>query len=333
MPLDYSSCAEKRQHSRQRLLTAAKADFISPPEVFVLDLSPGGIGLGGIEHIGPRTGVVEFNIPGTQVVTSAVCTVCWSHSGSAGLKFVTVKTSSRELEAWFASTAPPPPVSPDAARLSRLPGPSNLTGQYFDELRQASWPSSAAEQPLRTLLRQATKLWLAVIAVSALALIYWQDSALRTIRSRMATPLGAVEAATSPAPALPPGMMATVTTIEGTPIYRTRPKLNSIVPAVQPATMVAREAPGFPASAAVAGIQGDVEAILSIDENGVVDAVRITRGDPVLAREVTATLSHWRYKPFVFASTTVAVELPITVQFRIASRAAGPAGELPAGSQ
>lgn len=64
--------------------------------------------------------------------------------------------------------------------------------------------------------------------------------------------------------------------------------------------------PIYPAHALRDGIEGAVNAVLLVNEAGVVEEVRISSGDPLLASPVVSALGHWRYSTFYLGNHTVA---------------------------
>jgi TonB family protein len=73
----------------------------------------------------------------------------------------------------------------------------------------------------------------------------------------------------------------------------------------------------YPQPALTNRIQGDVSTVLVVDETGVVSDVLISRGDPMLVQSAVGPLSHWRYSPFKVNGRPVAVNVPVTISFRL----------------
>jgi TonB family protein len=82
-------------------------------------------------------------------------------------------------------------------------------------------------------------------------------------------------------------------------------------------TLAKRTQPEYPSDALREGIEGDVEGTMIITPAGIVNEVRIARGDPVLAAAVKSWVAHWRYSPFRLSGNTVAVAIPIRFTFRL----------------
>jgi len=80
--------------------------------------------------------------------------------------------------------------------------------------------------------------------------------------------------------------------------------------------IVKQQQPEYPDAAISAGAQGDVQAILTINQRGIVDDVLIISGHPVLAHEVSAAASHWRYIPFEDESGAISVSIPVLFRFQ-----------------
>ncbi len=86
---------------------------------------------------------------------------------------------------------------------------------------------------------------------------------------------------------------------------------------ITPGQRVSGPNPAYPWEALQAGIEGEVRAQLTINENGVVLEVRILSGDKRLSDEVGATLGHWRYRPFRIEDRAVTVAVPVKVVFKL----------------
>jgi TonB family protein len=82
-------------------------------------------------------------------------------------------------------------------------------------------------------------------------------------------------------------------------------------------TAIVREIPAYDRAALASGAQGDVHAVLTISERGIVQDVRVIDGDQVFAEQVRAAAAHWRYTPFLSDFGPVSVDLPITFRFRL----------------
>lgn len=76
--------------------------------------------------------------------------------------------------------------------------------------------------------------------------------------------------------------------------------------------------PGYPEAARKNKTQGVVVVDALIDEQGVVQDVRVVRGQPDgLSEAAVAAVRTWRFEPATFQGKPVAVEYSLTVQFRL----------------
>jgi TonB family protein len=74
--------------------------------------------------------------------------------------------------------------------------------------------------------------------------------------------------------------------------------------------------PIYPADALKNGVEGTVNVLLLVNERGLVEDVRISNGDPLLASAVISALGHWRYSTFYTNNRAVAVSIPVQVTFQ-----------------
>jgi hypothetical protein len=81
----------------------ANAEFIAPSELFMFDVSRGGIGLCGVRRIAVRnSGLVQFRSARDRAWSTSTCKICWSDGhGRVGLKFVELHSLSSEWQPWF----------------------------------------------------------------------------------------------------------------------------------------------------------------------------------------------------------------------------------------
>lgn len=105
--------------------------------------------------------------------------------------------------------------------------------------------------------------------------------------------------------------------IEGKPVAHSD-ALNGRRPeAITGGAVVARDLPTYDDEALASGLQGDVHAVLTISDRGVVQEVRVTQGNSVLARQVINAAEHWRFSPYFDDFGPVSVELPVTFRFHL----------------
>lgn len=89
--------------------------------------------------------------------------------------------------------------------------------------------------------------------------------------------------------------------------------------------------PAYPRSALKAGLQGDVVLLLLINQAGEVEEVKLTSGQPLLARAAIEAVKHWKYKPYFFNGKPFAVSTTARLAFTISEDATGTVAEVPGG--
>jgi protein TonB len=86
---------------------------------------------------------------------------------------------------------------------------------------------------------------------------------------------------------------------------------------VQPARVLHRVEPIYPALARTARISGTVELTGVIATDGRIRELRVISGHPFLAQAALEAVRHWVYEPTVLNGEAVEVVAPITVTFRL----------------
>ena len=84
---------------------------------------------------------------------------------------------------------------------------------------------------------------------------------------------------------------------------------------VQAPALVKRVEPIYPQIAQLAGIDGIVILDAVIDEHGRVQAVKVLRGQALLAKAATEAIEQWIYEPLRLNGTPTAFELTVTFNF------------------
>lgn len=75
--------------------------------------------------------------------------------------------------------------------------------------------------------------------------------------------------------------------------------------------------PVYPALARQMRLQGDVELLASIGQDGSITDVKQLSGDSVLSRAAVEAVKQWKYKPYYLGDQPVAIQTQITVKFRL----------------
>ncbi len=96
------------------------------------------------------------------------------------------------------------------------------------------------------------------------------------------------------------------------------PKLEiRISQGVKEANIVHQVAPVYPPGALARRIEGAVNLEVSIAEDGTIAAVKVLRGQALLAEAAVAAVRQWRYTPPLLNGKPIAVQKEITVDFKL----------------
>jgi hypothetical protein len=150
-------------------------------------------------------------------------------------------------------------------------------------------------------------LWIAALLLLLSGLVFGSMIMLRHSATRAVPRAAAAATATR---------SASVTKLVGAP----RPMQGMAVAAdvqITAGRLIQQGMPAYPQDALARMVQGDVTAILFINERGAVEDVRVTGGDTSLSAAVSSSLSHWRFAPFEANGRAIPVELPVMVAFHV----------------
>ena len=78
-----------------------------------------------------------------------------------------------------------------------------------------------------------------------------------------------------------------------------------------------RVQPVYPQQALQMRLQGAVQLQAAIGKDGSISAVKVLKGDSILARSAVAAVKQWKYKPYFLNGEPVAVETEVTVNFKL----------------
>jgi TonB family protein len=81
--------------------------------------------------------------------------------------------------------------------------------------------------------------------------------------------------------------------------------------------LVKKTPPVYPASAMQMRIEGAVELVATISKSGDISAVKVTSGNPQLARAAVDAVKQWKYKPYLLNGEPVEIQTQITVNFKL----------------
>jgi TonB family protein len=88
-------------------------------------------------------------------------------------------------------------------------------------------------------------------------------------------------------------------------------------PALQQWRLIHRVSPVYPALAKQARIQGTVRMAVLIDENGIVDRLKLIGGHPLLVNAAFEAVKQWRYRPATRGGVRVAAITTIEITFTL----------------
>jgi TonB family protein len=88
-----------------------------------------------------------------------------------------------------------------------------------------------------------------------------------------------------------------------------------VPPGIQQERLIHNVRPVYPELAKQAHIQGTVRLAALIDEDGVVDRLRLISGHPFLVKAAFDAVKQWRYRPATYHGVPMAVVTMIDVSF------------------
>ena len=81
--------------------------------------------------------------------------------------------------------------------------------------------------------------------------------------------------------------------------------------------LVKKVAPVYPARAMHAHLQGAVLLLATISKDGDITAVKLLKGEPMLAHAAMDAVKQWKYKPYLLDSQPMEIQTQITVNFTL----------------
>jgi protein TonB len=90
-----------------------------------------------------------------------------------------------------------------------------------------------------------------------------------------------------------------------------------VPPGIQQQRLIHNVRPVYPTLAKQAHIQGTVRLAALIDEDGVVERLRLISGHPFLVKATFDAVKQWRYRPATYHGVPVAVISTIDVTFSL----------------
>ena len=90
-----------------------------------------------------------------------------------------------------------------------------------------------------------------------------------------------------------------------------------VPPGIQQERLIHNVRPAYPELAKQAHIQGTVRLAALIDEDGMIDRLRLISGHPFLVKAAFDAVKQWRYRPATYDGVPVAVFTIIDVNFSL----------------
>jgi TonB family protein len=91
-----------------------------------------------------------------------------------------------------------------------------------------------------------------------------------------------------------------------------------VAPGIQQERLIHNVRPVYPELAKQAHIQGTVRLAALIDEDGIIEQLRLISGHPFLVKAAFDAVKQWRYRPATYRGVPVAVVTEIDVPFSLA---------------
>jgi TonB family protein len=94
------------------------------------------------------------------------------------------------------------------------------------------------------------------------------------------------------------------------------PQPMNVSPEISQALLLKKTQPAYPPNALPSHLEGAVKLSATISPAGDVSAVKVVSGDPLLAPAAVDAVKQWKYKPYVLSGTPIAIQTPVTVNFK-----------------
>ncbi len=94
------------------------------------------------------------------------------------------------------------------------------------------------------------------------------------------------------------------------------PQPMNVSPEISQALLLKKTQPAYPPNALPSHLEGAVKLSATISPAGDVSAVKVISGDPLLAPAAVDAVKQWKYKPYVLSGTPIAIQTPVTVNFK-----------------
>jgi protein TonB len=95
------------------------------------------------------------------------------------------------------------------------------------------------------------------------------------------------------------------------------PEMLRVSQGVTQGMLLKRVQPVYPHSALQMRIGGSVQLQAVIGKTGAISSVKVTSGDPILAKAAIEAVKQWKYKPYLLDGDAVEIQTQITVNFKL----------------
>lgn len=236
---------------------------------------------------------------------------------SGGAATATAPAAQPTQPATAASNATQPQAAPTPVTASPLPiANSAMTGSPAPATKLDAAKNSAPAAEAKTQKTTASKLSEAEIATDAAAPVMVQGG-------RIPAPPSVANTADPEAPAVDVASNAAASALSG--IVGTSggsiPKRSGqglqVSQGVSQGLLIHKVSPVYPRQAQQAHVQGAVQLMATIAEDGSISAVEVLKGDPLLAGAASDAVKQWKYKPYYLDGQPVSIQTQITLNFKL----------------
>ena len=255
------------------------------------------------------------------VIAAAGIYFAWSHFQGKGEQRVSVPETTASAQPKPISSAPSPTAAKPAASIppavpQSAAQPSTTMG------RPASNSADADEQPSEE-VGTASKSGASKPESSAKSPDTATEASPLFVKRGAAPSIHKAPAvADAPAPSLigmattgasapPPDLVGNIN--EPKPVLQT---LN-ISQGVSQGLLIKKVQPVYPQNALAMHVEGAVEVLATISKTGSISAVKVLKGESLLARAATDAVRQWKYKPYQLNGEPVEIQTQITINFKL----------------
>jgi len=263
---------------------------------------------------------ILLGIAAAVIVTAGIY-FAWSHFQGKGSQPVPAPSTT--------ATSQPTPTAPASSPTATKPAaavpasvPQNTAQPSTEVERSPSNPDNAGEQPSEE-VSIPSKSGSAKPESSAKSAETAKDSSPLFVKGG-AVPSTHKAPAVADAPA--PSLIGMATTGASAPPPDLVGNLNAPKPILQTLNisqgvsqglLIKKVQPMYPQNALAMHVEGSVELMATISKTGSISAVKVLKGDSLLARAATDAVKQWKYKPYQLNGEPVEIQTQITINFKL----------------